>query len=264
MIAELLAVLPADYDSVTFLDIGSMLGDPELKEALERQGVLATLGPVTGLVKERVDAMVLAPYESGALVVLRGPLDAEALIDSLKAPDSEVESERYGGFDIFHLTVQYSFFSLSVPIAILNDTTAVFAISFSAANPGVDAVKAALDAVGGSQPNLLSDPALDQLVNAVGPGFSVVVNRGCDASSAWEGCTGVAISQMKEGEYVISHEVVGFTGAELAEAALPAIREQTLGDVREPSELLEVTQEGNLVRVRVKGDISTVILGTGD
>ena len=257
-------MVPIDYDTVLFMDLSFILEDPSLKEAFERQGILDALGPAAGPIQEQVDALVLAQRGAGALGVLRGSLDAESLINSLKAPNAEVESESYAGFEILKVVLTFPFFTLDIPVSFLNDTTAIFAVSFSPESPSIDAVKAALDTVEGSKPGYLSDPPVKQLIGSVPQGFSMVVTRNCGPPDGPEGCEGSAISQVKEGENVISHMVFGFSSPAMARAARPAIKEEILKDLREPLELLEVAQEGNLVRVRGRGDISTAILGFGD
>ena len=263
VVKGLLAPIPADYDTVIFVDLKFILEDPDLREALEEQGVFAFLGSAADPIQEQGDVVVLASGGGGVLGVTRGPLNAEEFINALKAPGSEVESESYGAFEILKVEVEI-FLRFSLAISLLDDTTAVFGISFSPATPSVDLVKAALDTVDGSTPGFLSDPAVEQLVDSIPQGFSMVISRKCGSPDVVEGCTGSAISHIKRGAGVVSNEVFGFSTPEMAEAALPAIEEEVSNDFKEPLALLGITQEGNLIRVLGSGDISTAILGVGN
>ena len=243
-----------------------MLADPALRETLEREGILNALGPAAGPIQERTDALVLAQGGGqGALGILSGHLETDDIIASLTAPGTEVESEIYGGTEIWKAKVVFQYFALDVPISSLDDTTTVFAVSFSPETPALDVVRAALDAANGSRPSFLSDHTVRQLIEAVPLGFSMVISaRDCGPPEGPEGCTGSAISQIKEGDAVISNAAFSFSTPAMARAALPALKEEVLQDVRESLVLLEAKVQGNIALVRVRGDTSTAILGIGD
>ena len=99
-VSDLLAMVPAEYDTALYIDLANILQDSTLTDTLERIGVIAVLGPAAGPIQEQVDSMVLAQVGSRALGVLSGQLDGQRLVDSLKSPNSEVESEVYGAFEI--------------------------------------------------------------------------------------------------------------------------------------------------------------------
>ena len=246
---------------MVFLDVGTMLRDHSLKEALERQGVLALLGPSAGQILQQVDALGLAEDSSAVLVVLRGSLDAESIINTLRAPESEVGSESYGAFEILKVKVAVPFFTLTVPITLLDSSTAIYAISLSSKRPSIEVVKVTLDAVEGSEPGFLLDPAINQLFRAVPQGFAMTFARDCSIFGEYEGCTGLAMSVMKDGSDGVIELVRGFTSPELAQAALPAIREQVLktGAPATHPKAVEVILEGDVVRSRARLDINTAL-----
>ena len=264
----MLSLVPADHGGGIYLDIRSILGDPVLKEALERQGVLAVLGPIRAPLEERADGLVLAQRGGVALGILRGPLDAEELIDTIKAPGSVVEPEDYGGFEIQTVQVVVPFLSLIIPISLRDDTTAIFAISLNPENPGINSVKAALDTVEGSNPGLLSDPAVNQLVEAIPWGFATFAANDCGRVGRLEGCTGLAISAVKAGEDGVIHWAFGFSDPELARGAFQTIAARVEG-LAGPSvsfKDIESSLEANIIRLRATVDISDVleaVLGRG-
>jgi len=271
-VKDLLAAIPADHDVVAFIDIKAVLQDPDVKEALEQEGVLDALGPAAGRIQQEVNTLVMAIGDTGLLGLLRGPLDVRDLLNSLKPQGANIESESYGAFEILKLDVEFPLLTLKVAASLLDDTTAVFALGFSPESPSVDLVKAALDTVGGSKPSFLSDPAARQLVESVPQGLITVVARNCDflgglADQSIAGCTGLAMSAAKEGEDGVINGIMGFESPLVALVAAAIIKEEVAKQTEEIPEFLkttEITQEGNLVRLKGTVDIREALSATLD
>ena len=270
VIEDLLAMVPADYDLVIFSDLKTILQDPTLKEALEKQGILTLLGPASGPIQDQADTMVIASGGAGVLGVLRGDLEATALLDSLKAPGYETEPESYGQFELYKLDVDLSFLTLNLAISFVDDMTAVFSLSFSPESSSVDVLKAALDVVNGSQPSFLSDPLVNQLVRNTPQGIATTVAKDCtpleepSSQNAIVGCLGLAASSvLVGGDDVAISWTVEFSSPAAALAALPAIKEQVakLGGGSSPSEAIEGSVDGKTVRVKALVDASGAIAG---
>ena len=270
VLGGLLAMVPADYDLVIFADLSTILGDPTLKEALDNQGILALLGPVAGPIQDMTDAMIMASSEDGVLVALRGNLEAAAFLDALKAPGSEPEPESYGRFQLYDFDVDLTFLTVDMAVSFVDDTTALFLVSFSPDSSSVDALKAALDVVSGSQPSILSDSLVNRMVHDTPQGIATMVARDCgplgepSSQNMMDECLGLtANSTLASGDDVILSWSVEFSSSEAARAALPAIRDQVarLGGGSSPSEVIEASVEGERVRVKALMDASGAIAG---
>ena len=266
-VAELFAMVPADYESAVFADVRVLLADPVLREAFEEQGTLAAFGPAAETIEQQVDAVVVAQGDRGVLRILRGPLDIEAIVARLTTSAADVESENYGGYEIRRLDVETAFFTISP----LDDITAFFVISFSPDNPSADVVKGALDTVGGQSPGYLSDPLARQLFEGVPRGFAMLIARDCSLFvGEFEGCKGYAVSATIEEERGVINGVLGFTTPALAELALSGIRAAVEEDSKDVPEILEatkVTLEGDVVRLRTIASVNealSAVLGLGD
>ena len=269
-IGGLLDMVPADYDLVIFSDLNTILGDPTLKEALENQGILALLGPASGIIQDRTDTMVIASSEDGVLGVLRGNMEAAAFLDALETPGSEPESENYGQFQLYDLDVDLTFLTISMAVSFVDDTTTLFLVSFSPDSSSVDALKAALDVVNGSQPSFLSDPLVNRMVQDTPQGIATMVARDCAplgeqaSQNVMEGCLGLTASSVLEsGDNVALSWSVEFSSSEAARAALPIIREQVarLGGGSSQSDVIEGSVDGKRVRVKALMDASGAIAG---
>ena len=263
-------MVPADYDLVIFADLSTILGAPILKEALDNQGILLLLGPVAGPVQDLTDAMVMASSEDGVLVALRGNLEVSAFLDALKAPGSEPESESYGQFQLYDFDVDLTFLTVNMAVSFVDDTTALFLVSFSPDSSSSDVLKAALDVVNGSQPSILSDSLVNRMVRDTPQGISTMVSRDCGplgesaSQSMMDECLALtANSTLTSGDEVILSWSVEFSSSEAARAALPAIRGQVarLGGGSSPSEVIEGSVEGKRVRVKAQMDASGAIAG---
>ena len=264
-------MVPVDYESAVFADVRALLANPILREAFEEQGTLAAFGPAAETIEQQVDAVILAQGDRGVLGILRGPVDIEAIIARLTAPGADVETEQYGVYEIRRLDVETAFFTISLAISPLDDTTALFAISFSPDSPSIDVVKGALDTVGGQSPGYLSDPLARQLFEGIPRGFAMLIARDCSLFvGEFEGCNGYAVSSTIEEEKGVITGVLGFTTPALAQLALPGIQAAVAEDAKDVSEVLgatKVTLEGNIVRLRTIVSINealSAVLGLGD
>ena len=123
--------------------------------------------------------MVVATGVVSVMGVLRGPLDASELISALTAPNSEVEAEQYGQFQILKMDAQFPLLTIPLGVTLVDETTVVFAASFSPQVSSVDTLKAALDTLLGLEPPFLSDPVLGRLFESTPDGFGVMVSRDC-------------------------------------------------------------------------------------
>ena len=255
-IEELLAVVPAEYESVLVLDLEAVLADPGLREALEREGVLAALGPAAGPIEEQVDTLALATGGVGVLGVVQGRLDVQGFIEALKPPESEVSTESYRQFEILQVDLEF-IITLKLAISLLDRRTAVFAISFSSEVPSADLVKAALDAVDETAATYLSHPVMDQLLDGLPQGFFTLVTRGCGSPPEHEGCLGSAISQAMEDEEVVSTAIFAFSSPQHAGAALPSIKAEVSEEDSVNS--FQVSQGGSRVRLVTRGDVREAI-----
>ncbi|MDA2936885.1 hypothetical protein MYX75_01295 [Acidobacteria bacterium AH-259-A15] len=260
-VKALMAVIPADYDVAVFMNLRTILEDPNLKEALTRSGALLDLDLVVGSFEEQVDTLILA-WAFGVgdrLWVLKGSLDTEELINSLKAQGAvvESESESYGAFGIWKVDTKFSTLTLNLTITPLNDSTVIFARRDfpSEGLGGVDAVRAALDTVKGSRPGFLSDESLKRLFESAPLGFHMMVYRHCDIDD----CEGFVVSHTKEGEDLVFNMILGFSDPVIAQGILSGLKEEMLtqGNMN-PSDILEATVVGSKVRLRVKGDVNKV------
>ena len=97
-LTELAAAVPDLYERVSFIDLTVDVPFERLGDDLEQQ--LSILGPVAELVREQVDAALLAQSGPGILVVLRGRLDPQVVLDALGA---EVRVDPYGDFEIWNV-----------------------------------------------------------------------------------------------------------------------------------------------------------------
>ena len=97
-LTELAAAVPDLYERVSFIDLTVDVPFESLGDDLEQQ--LSILGPVAELVREQVDAALLAQSGPGILVVLRGRLDPQVVLDALGA---EVRVDPYGDFEIWNV-----------------------------------------------------------------------------------------------------------------------------------------------------------------
>ena len=155
------------------------------------------------------------------MVILRGALDRQKLVDSLTAPESQVESESYGALEILKLRITLPFLTLKVPVAFLDETTGVFAISLSPEHSSEAELKAVLDHVGESKPGFLADTAILELFQRIPTGVAMVVDVGCQALGRYEGCQRTATSAVPEADYGVVHWVFEFSTSEAAQAAPP-------------------------------------------
>ena len=259
----LMDMVPAEYNTVIFADIRAILQDAGLRQALDDLGLLAALGPAGDAIQSQADVLVLARRGSRALGILRGPLDRQKLVDSLTDPQSEVESESYGAFEILKLRISLPFFTMIVPIAFLDETTGVFAISLSPEHSSEAELKAVLDHVGESKPGFLADTAILELFQRIPTGVAMVVDSGCQALGRYEGCQRTAASAVPEADYGVVHWVFEFSTSEAAQAALPTIR-QGISGLQGPlsaERVIEGSQRGNTVEIRSTVDISEALSG---
>jgi hypothetical protein len=254
---DLMALVPADYDVAVFVDLRSVLADPNLTGALDRSGVLGDLGRMLGF-PEGVDALVLAwAFGLGdRLWVLRGALDTEELVNSLKAGGAVVELESYGAFEIWKVETRFTSLTQKLTIVDLEGSTVLYAQSIGAEGlSGADSVKAVVDTAKGSKPGILSDDALEQLFESAPLGFHMMVNRTCDIDD----CAGFVVSHTAEGEGLVFNMVLGLSDPVTAQGLISGLTEEMLtqGNI-DPSDILEATAVGGRVRLRVKADANKI------
>ena len=264
LVRDLMASVPAEFETAVFMDIRAVLQDPSLRDALEQQGLLGILGPAAGPVREQGGALVLAMGGPGAFGVLRGALDISRFTEALKAPNTEVESEVYGEFEILKVSIKFGIFALTLPISALDDTTAIFAVSLSPQRPGVDVVKAGLDTAQGSAPGFVDDPALARLLRRVQPGFAVVVSRNCDLPGDFPGCTGFAMSAARDDEGAAIDLALEFAVTAEAEDAANSLRE---GLSEGPLTLMgerRIIQDGRTVTIQGRAPLDEGLLAAFD
>ena len=259
MIEELMGVIPLSYDVAIFLDIDFIVRTPGLREVFERQ--LALIGPAVAPILDQADVVVVATGAVGVMGVLRGPLEPSELIGALGAPDSEVEAEDYGRFQILKMDAQFHLLRIPIGVTLVDETTAVFAASFPPQFSSVDTLKVVLDTLLGLEPPLLSDPVLGRLFVSTPRGFGVTVSRDCALFARLEACEGLALSSAAEGEYGVTSWTFEFSSSEMARAALPLIRERVerLGGPSSSPAAVEGSVEGNVVRVRAVVDIGAAL-----
>lgn len=265
-IRELLAIVPADYGAVTYLEINTLLQDPDLEEAARKQGVLAALGPLAGRLQDQVDAGVLAEGDAGLLGVLVGPLDVEGFVNFVKAQGVKVGSASHGRFPIWTVDVKLPILTLDLSIGVLDDTTGILTVSFSDDTLSIDTLKSALDQVDAGTPGFGSDPAVLELLGNIPQGVVMRVAMDCSPFK-YEGCVGVAQSALKDGEELVINWILAFESPTMAQTALPATQSFATNLVEEPSRPLKsagVSQEGDILRIIARGAISADLLGEFD
>ena len=247
---ELLAAVPSGYRNVAFLDLKEIMESAQLSESLDRLGVLAALGPAAGQLKEGLDAILIAQGGQGILGVLRGDVDPGELVESIKTPASQVESEDHGEFEVLTVGVELPFFSLVLAVARLDDTTVLFGVG-SSVEGSSGLVKSALDAATGAAAGLASDPSVRALLDGLPQGFAVTLDPGCSLLRDIEACTGSVVSAKADGEQGAVHGVFLFADAEAASAGLPAIEETAsqIGGPSSPLSAIEATVDGSSVRI---------------
>ena len=256
-------MVPADYDIAVFLDIRTVSADPRLREIIEGRLDRESLGPGAALLLEQVEAVVIALKDRNVLGAVRGPLTKQSLINLLKAPGTDVESQSYGASEISRVETAYPP-GIKVAMSRLDDTTLVFRAGLSPKSSSTDLVKASLDTVAGSMPGYYSVPAVKQLLEMVPQGFAVMVALDCSRFGKFTGCTALSISSKKEGEDAILHWVFQYWSPTMAQAALLALKEQAARDAQGPSKPLEpvqITREGNTVRMKARVAISESLPG---
>ena len=263
VVHELLEIVPAEYRTVIFADVRTMLRDPGLRQARDELGLLAALGPAGDAIQSQADVIVLARRGSLAVGILRGALDPPKLVNSLQAPGSEPESESYGTFEILKVRIALPFLTLKVPVSFLDETTAIFAISLSPEHPSDAELKAVLDHVGESKAGFLADPAKKELFERVPVGFAMVIDTSCKALGPYEGCEESAASAVHEADHGVVHWAFRFSTSEAAQAALPTIR-QRIGELERPltaERVIKGSQRGNIVEIMATVDIGEVLSG---
>ncbi len=257
-LTELAAAVPDLYERVSFIDLTVDVPFESLGDALEQQ--LSILGPVADLVTEQVDAALLAQAGPGIMVVIRGRLDPQTVLDALGA---EVRIDSYGDFEIWNVKVSVGPLSATVAVSLLDDTTAVLAVGLSPAMTSGDLARAALDVVTGERPGYL-DSAMRGLAERLPRGFNMTLSRPCTGFSETpeiQGCVGVAFSSNLEIDdgALLTTFVFGFPAPEAALEALPAIEASwtlVTGDPPDPLWLgTQVAQDGVYVLVSGKVDI---------
>ena len=255
-VKALMGLVPADYKTSIFADLKTILQDPSLKSALEERGLLRILGPAAIPIEEQVDSIVLALGGPGVLGILSGTLDAPKIINSLKFPGSEVETESYGAFEITKLKVVSPFITINGALSTLDETTAIFAVSLSAGSPSEEVIKTVLDVIEVSTANFLEDPFVQRLFAGVPAGVGMTVGRDCELFGAFDECTGVALSATRDGEDGVITGILEFASAEAAKAALPAIREMI--EKFDPEDLIAEV-EGNRVRLSAVVNVKSAL-----
>ena len=231
-----------------------------MTDTLERIGVMAVLGPAAGPIQEQVETMVLAQVGSRALGILRGHLDGQRLLNSLKSRDSEVESEIYGAFEILRIGVQVPFLTLTVALSFVDDNTAIFGFTLSPQRSSIDIVKGALDTMEGSEPGFLTSSAIGDAITAVPPGFAMGVTNDCSFFGQYDGCIGMVLSAEKEAEDGIVHAVLEFESPEQAEAALMNIREGVANpDFVKSAEIIQSSLEETTVTIVIRVNLDEAL-----
>ena len=261
-VMELLSAIPAEYDSAVYLDVMFLLDDPDLRAAFEEQGGLSVLGPAAGPVEEMVDSLVVAEGDPGLLAAVRSASGVQSLVDGVLPQNLNVESETHGPFEITSLEISLPILSLKIAGSLISDRVALITVSTSATGAVVDQIKVALDTAQGEGSGIISGPLMQQLIEVVPAGFTVLVARDCTvAFDDYEGCGGFVMSTTREADHGIIDAALGFETPQLLQAALPRI-EAEMDTGLEPGSLgaTEVSVQGNLLLLRTRVDISEAIL----
>ena len=74
LIEELLAAVPADFHKVAFLDLATLVQDPDLQGLLEQRGLLEAFGPAGAAIQSQLVSAVVASNSDGVIGVMSGPL----------------------------------------------------------------------------------------------------------------------------------------------------------------------------------------------
>ena len=219
----LIDLVPEGFDTVVYLDIVAILEDPLLEQALEDRGLLGALGPAAGPIREHATAAALALGGPTALGVLAGTVSLDAFVDSLKAPGSEVQLATYEGFQIIELEMDLGFARLNIPVGLLDEGTAAFAVSLSTDSPAIDAVRSTIDVARGAGAGTLANPVALRLIESVPAGFAMGLTTDCDLVRELAGCTALAVSAYPEANMGRIDMAIEFVSDEAAAEAAEAI-----------------------------------------
>ena len=155
-VTDLLSLVPADYETTAFLDVGSILADAELNAVFEDHGGLEVLGPVSTVVQQQIESLVFASTSDNVLAVLRGPLDIQKLLSPLALVGVTPASEQYLEFQILHLEVDSLLLQVGLALSVIDEVTGVLAVDLSRTSSSVEMVETARDTAAGLSPSYFS------------------------------------------------------------------------------------------------------------
>ena len=260
-VQDVLGLIPARFETLVYLDLTEALLDPQIRETVEKESVLSSLGPISGVVLDQVDSIAVAGDEEGILAVSQGFEDVQGLISPLSSLGANVDTETYKGLEISAVGIQSPFFNVSFAVSTIDDSTSVFGISFEAGEAGPDLVRATVDVVSGDVDGALSGPILARLADNIRLGLAVLLSTDCTSLGVVEGCSGVAISATKEGDDGVIHGLFVFPSPEVAQIALPLVEAElsNLGSEDSPVKSVEAVLDGDTVLARVVVDVATAL-----
>ena len=268
-LSSLLAAVPQNYSPVIFMDVAALKENPELQRVLKLPvlGLLDTLPADSTSALESL-AVALDENNEGVILVLRGPLDIEGLLQlaggfGVTSTASEPQSYRE------HRVSSIDLFGVTLAIGSADKSTTVMTSGApGGATPALDHLKAALDGFDGLIPRLLDDANVSRLVNNLAPGIAAAIFRDCADLGALGkvagpgGCTGAAVSaEVLDEELVALNLVVAFQTESQAAAAFQALNQ---GDFRlgelEPKKSA-ARQEATLLRLRLIVELKDIAVG---
>ena len=224
-VTDLLSLVPADYETTAFLDVGSILADAELNAVFEDHGGLEVLGPVSTVVQQQIESLVFASTSDNVLAVLRGPLDIQKLLSPLALVGVTPASEQYLKFQILHLEVDTLLLQVGLALSVIDEVTGVLAVDLSRTSSSVEMVETARDTAAGLSPSYFSIPVVTRLIEETPAGEATMINVDCTLFfGEHEGCTGYSVSATRVEEGGVISGVLVFESLEAATSAFPAIQ----------------------------------------
>jgi hypothetical protein len=268
-----MALVPAGYTQIVFLDIDAIGQSPLLQQAisLEELGLPAGFEAALGALLDT--ALVAVPDGGpGRVLALDGPIDVNGLLNvagSLGirvAPGAEVHRR-------YQIRSGDAFGVITLSIAAVNDVTTVMSQGTTLQGATTASLlKSALDAFDGVAPRLQDEPNVALLLKNAPLGFATALRRDCtnfDTIASMvgvqglvppPGCTGlVATLELATQDTVVVNALVGLADERQAAVALQLLEAAVKRGV--PSPLKEVTlgREGTLVRARATASAAEVL-----
>ena len=152
------------------------------------------------------------------------------------------------------------FITLTVALSFVDDNTAIFGFTLSPQRSSMDIVKGALDVMEGSEPGFLTNVSIGEALAIVPPGFAMGVTSDCSFFGQYEGCIGMAMSAVKDGEDGIVHVVLEFASPEQAEAAQMNIREGVATpDLIKGAQIIQDSLEETTVTIVIRVNLDAAL-----